>query len=47
MSAGEVFLGAHIEVVVLGVVEYTFQALVGRHTDRSRGEAGILISIIR
>ena len=47
MSAGKVFLGTHIDVVVLGVVQYTFQTLIGRYTDGTRRKAGMLISIIR
>ena len=47
MGAGEVLLGAHVDVVVLGVVQYTFQSLVRRHADRAWGQAGILVSIIR
>ena len=47
MSAAEVFLGAHINVVVLGVVQDTFQALVGWYTDGTWRKAGMLVSIIR
>lgn len=47
MSAGEIFLGAHIKVVVLGVVQDAFQTLVGRNADRTRWKAGVLIGIIR
>ena len=47
MSAGEIFLGAHIKVVVLGVVQDAFQTLVGRDTDRTWRKAGVLIGIIR
>ena len=47
MGAGEVLLGAHVEVVVLGVVQDTFQTLVGGDTDGARRKAGILICIIR
>ena len=47
VSAGEIFLGAHVEVIVLGVVQDTFQTLVGRDTDRTRRESGILVGIIR
>ena len=47
VSAGEIFLGAHIEVVVLGIVQDAFQTLVGRDTDRTWRKAGVLIGIIR
>ena len=47
VSAGEIFLGAHVEVIVLGVVQDTFQTLVGRNSDRTRRKAGVLIGIIR
>ena len=47
VGAGEIFLGAHIEVVVLGIVQDAFQPLVGGDTDRTRRKAGILIRIVR
>ena len=47
VSAAEVLLGAHVEVIVLGVVEYTFQALIGRHTDGTWRKSGVLVCIIR
>ena len=47
VSAGEIFLGAHVDVIVLGVVQDTFQTLVGRNSDRTRRESCILIGIIR
>ena len=47
VSAGEIFLGAHIEVVVLGIVQDAFQTLVGRNADRTRWKSGIFIGVIR
>ena len=47
MGAGEIFLGTHVEVIVLGVVQDTLQALVRRYTDRAWRKSGILIGIIR
>ena len=47
MSAGEIFLGTHVEVIVLGVVQDAFQSLVRRYTDRARRKSGILVSVVR
>ena len=47
MGAGEIFLGTHVEVIVLGVVQDAFQSLVRGYTDRTRRKAGILIGIIK
>ena len=47
VSAGEIFLGAHVDVIVLGIVQDTFQTLIGRNSDRTRRESGILIRVIR
>ena len=47
VGAGEIFLGAHVDVMVLGVAQDTFQTLVGRHSNRTGRKADILIGIIR
>ena len=47
VGAGEILLGAHVDVIVLGVVQDAFQTLVGRNSDRTRRESGILIRVIR
>ena len=47
MGAGEIFLGTHVEVIVLGVVQDTLQTLVGRNSDRTRRESGMFVGIIR
>ena len=47
MGAGEVLLGAHVDVVVLGVVQHAFQALVRRYADRTWRKTCMLVSIIR
>ena len=46
MRAREIFLGAHVEIVVLGIVQDAFQPLVGGDTDRTRRKTGMLISVI-
>ena len=47
VGTGEIFLGAHVEVVVLGIVQDAFQSLVGGDTDRTRRKTGMLIRIVR
>ena len=47
MGAGQVVLGAEIEVVVVGVVEHGIDRGDRRHTDRPRRQARIFISIVR
>ena len=47
VSAGEIFLGAHVDVIVLGIVQDAFQSLVGRDTDRTGRKASMLVGIIR
>ena len=47
MGAGEVLLGAHVDVIVLGVVQHAFQALVRRYADRTWRKTCMLVSIIR
>ena len=47
VGTGEIFLGAHVEVVVLGIVQDAFQSLVGGDTDRTRRKTCMLIRIVR
>ena len=46
VGTGEIFLGAHVEVIVLGIVQDAFQSLIGGDTDRTRRKTGMLISVI-
>ena len=47
VGAGEILLGAHVKIVVMRVVQHTFQALIGGDTDGPRRKAGMLVSIVR
>ena len=46
MGAGEIFLGAHIEVIMLGVVQHAFQSLIRGNTDGTWRKSGIFIGVI-
>ena len=47
VGSAEVFLGTHIEVVVMHVIQHCIDARDGWNTDRSWRQTGILIGIVR
>ena len=46
MSAGEVFLGTHVEVVVLHEVQYGIDSLDGGNLDRAGGQSFVKIGVV-
>lgn len=47
MRAGEIGIGAHIEIVGLGCIEDIVHHRRTCQTDRSRGKSGIFVGIVR
>ena len=47
MVAGEVLLGAHVDIIMFLEIEHRVDRLDRRDTDRSRRQAHILVGIVR
>ena len=47
VGAGKVLLGAHVDVIVLGIVQHAFEALIGRDADGTRRKACMLVGVVR
>ena len=47
MSAAEILLGTHVEVIVMHMVEDGIDTCYARNTDRPRWQTWVLVGIIR
>ena len=47
VRAREIFFGAHVEVIMLCMIQYAFYSLNGSNADRAGGKSGVLVSIVR
>ena len=46
MRAGEVFFGAHIDVIMLGMVQHSIQTDRRGDADGAGGQAGIAVGVV-
>lgn len=47
VRAREIFFGAHVEVIMLCMIQYAFYSLNGSNADRTGRKPRVLVSIVR